>query len=194
MESLAAAIDARDSYTAGHSRRVQQIALAVGRGLGLEGADLDAVSFAALFHDVGKLGVSDRVLLKEGPLNEADWWEIRRHPEEGERIIAHLGFLADSTPAIRHHHERFDGTGYPDKLQGEEIPISARVLHVADALDSMLSSRVYRSALPLEHAVEELKQGRGTQFCPRCTDSLHEAIARGVLDHVLASYRAELAA
>ncbi len=194
MESLAAAIDARDTYTAGHSRRVQRIALAIGRELGLEGFELDAVSFAALFHDVGKLGVRDDVLLKQGPLDEADWWEIRRHPEEGERIIGHLGFLADSTPAIRHHHERFDGSGYPDRLRGEEIPISARVLHVADALDSMLSSRVYRPALPLEHALEELAQGRGSQFCPRCADALNRRDRKGVLDDVFASYGAELAA
>ena len=194
MESLAAAIDSRDTYTAGHSRRVQGIALAIGHELGLEGPELDAVSFAALFHDVGKLGVSDSVLLKHGPLNEADWWEIRQHPEEGEKIIAHLGFLADSIPAIRHHHERFDGTGYPDGLQGEGIPVSARILHVADALDSMLSSRVYRPALPLEHALGELAQGRGSQFCPSCVDALRRAIAAGMLDDVLVSYRAELAA
>jgi diguanylate cyclase (GGDEF)-like protein len=194
MESLAAAIDARDAYTAGHSRRVQRIALAIGREVGLDGAELDAVSFAALFHDVGKLGVSDDVLLKVGPLNEADWWEIRRHSEEGERIIAHLGFLADSTPAIRHHHERFDGSGYPDGLRGEEIPVGARVLHVADAIDSMLSSRVYRPALPLEQALGELAKGCGSQFCPRCTDALHRAIRSGVLDDVFESYRSEVAA
>ena len=194
MESLVAAIDARDSYTAGHSRRVQEIARAVGRELGLEGRDLEAVSFAAMFHDIGKLGVRDDVLLKQGPLDEDGWAEMRRHPEEGERIIAHLGFLADSTPAIRHHHERFDGSGYPDGLRGEEIPIAARILHVADALDSMLSPRVYRPALPLEYVLGELRRGRGSQSCPACIDALSRVIAQGVLDALLVGYRSSVAA
>jgi HD-GYP domain-containing protein (c-di-GMP phosphodiesterase class II) len=166
----------------------------VGRELGLEGKELDAVSFAAVFHDIGKLGVRDDVLLKEGPLDEAGWWEMRRHPGEGERIIAHLGFLADSTPAIRHHHERFDGSGYPDGLRGDEIPMSARVLHVADALDAMLSPRVYRPALSLEAALAELTQVSGSQCCPSCVGALNRAIARGTLDDLLAGYRSSVAA
>lgn len=177
MESLAAAVDARDAYTAGHSRRVQKLAVAIGREVGLDGPEIEALSFAALFHDIGKLAVPDAVLLKAGALDEDEWSIVRRHAEEGERIIAHLGFLADATPAIRHHHERWDGTGYPDGLAGLEIPIGARILHVADALDSMLTNRIYRHAFSVEEALAELERGSGTQFCPACV-----AAARGLFD------------
>lgn len=185
MESLAAAVDARDTYTAGHSRRVQEIAVQTGRELGLEGSELESLSFAALFHDVGKLAVPDAVLLKNGPLQPEEWWVIRRHPAEGERIIGHLGFLSDATPAIRHHHERFGGGGYPDGLVGEAIPLGARIIHVADAFDSMSSDRVYRDALSREAAVAELRLGSGSQFCPRCVAAFEAILASGSLDTVL---------
>ena len=185
MESLAAAVDARDAYTAGHSRRVQEIAIAIGRELALDDAELESLSFAALFHDVGKLGVPDAVLLKSGPLDEDEWWIVRRHAEDGERIIAHLGFLSDATPSIRHHHERWDGSGYPDGLKGQEIPVGARMLHVADAFDSMISDRVYRSAMPLADALAELRRAAGTQFCPSCVAALEKLVASGSLNHVI---------
>jgi len=185
MESLAAAVDARDSYTAGHSRRVQQISVAVGRELELDGAELESLSFAALFHDVGKLAVPDAVLLKSAPLDEDEWWLVRRHSEEGERIIGHLGFLSDATPAIRHHHERWDGTGYPDGLRGQEIPVGARILHVADAFDSMISERVYRSAMSTAAALDELRRASGAQFCPRCVAALDRLVTSGALRGLL---------
>jgi diguanylate cyclase (GGDEF)-like protein len=194
MESLAAAVDARDTYTAGHSRRVQEIAIAVGRELQLEEPELESLSFAALFHDVGKLGMPDSVLLKAGPLDEDEWLIVRRHSEEGERIIGHLGFLSDATPAIRHHHEHWDGSGYPDGLRGPEIPIGARVLHVADALDSMISDRVYRSAMPLEEALRELRRSSGIQFCPTCVAALDTVVARGALAHLVSARSAWAAA
>src|SRR5262249_3636717 len=148
MESLSATVDARDSYTAGHSRRVQQLALAIGRELGLSQAELDLLGHAALFHDIGKLAIPDAILLKPASLTTDEWALMQRHAEEGARIIDRLGFLNDAVPAIRHHHERFDGTGYPDRLRGEEIPLGARIIHVADALDSMLTTRIYRAARP----------------------------------------------
>jgi diguanylate cyclase (GGDEF)-like protein len=185
MESLAAAVDARDAYTAGHSRRVQEVSVAIGLELGLRDEALESVSFAALFHDVGKLALPDSVLLKPGPLDPDEWEVVRRHPEEGEKIIGHLGFLSNATSAIRHHHERFDGSGYPDGLAGSAIPIGARVLHVADAFDSMVSSRVYRPALPLQTAMDELRRGTGTQFCPECVAALDRALASGILDDVV---------
>ncbi len=184
-ESLVAAVDARDAYTDGHSRRVQQIAVHVGRELGLDGAELESLSFAALFHDVGKLAVPDSVLLKNGPLQGEEWWVIRRHAAEGERIIGHLGFLADATPAIRHHHEHFDGSGYPDGLKGEAIPLGARIIHVADAFDSMSSDRVYRNALSAQDAVDELRRETGLQFCPRCVAAFETVLASGALDELL---------
>ena len=184
MESLAAAVDARDTYTAGHSRRVQQIAVDVGRSLGLDDAELESLSFAALFHDIGKLAVPDAVLMKTGPLLSDEWWVIRRHSAEGERIVGHLGFLADATPAIRHHHEHYDGNGYPDGLKGESIPLGARIIHVADAFDSMSSDRVYRDARSRDEAVAELRRGSGSQFCPRCVAAFETVLESGALDEI----------
>lgn len=172
MESLSATVDARDSYTAGHSRRVQQLALALGRELGLSEAELDLLDRAALFHDIGKLAVPDAILLKPGRLTPEEWRIMQSHAEEGARIIERLGFLQDAVPAIRNHHERWDGAGYPDGLAGDEIPLGARIIHVADALDSMLTTRIYRAARPLEEALVEIQGAASTQFCPRCVAAL----------------------
>src|SRR3954469_4907662 len=172
MESLSATVDARDSYTAGHSRRVQHLALAIGRELGLSHVELDLLGHAALFHDIGKLAIPDSILLKPASLTPDEWSLMQRHAEEGARIIDRLGFLNDAVPAIRHHHERFDGTGYPDRLAGEDIPLGARIIHVADALDSMLTTRIYRAARPAAEALQELRRAAGTQFCPRCVGAL----------------------
>jgi putative nucleotidyltransferase with HDIG domain len=176
MESLSATVDARDAYTAGHSRRVQQLALAIGRELGLSQAELDLLGHAALFHDIGKLAIPDAILLKPASLTTEEWALMKRHAEEGARIIDRLGFLGDAVPAIRHHHERFDGTGYPDELTGEEIPLGARIIHVADALDSMLTTRIYRAARPPVEALSELKRASGSQFCPRCVAALERIL------------------
>ena len=176
MESLSATVDARDSYTAGHSRRVQQLALAIGREIGFSQAELNILGQAALFHDIGKLAVPDSVLLKPSELNDYEWELMRRHADEGARIIERLGFLADAVPAIRHHHEHFDGSGYPDGLAGEEIPLGARIIHVADALDSMLTTRTYRSARQVKQALAELRDNAGEQFCPRCVSALESIL------------------
>ncbi|MFL5965653.1 MAG: diguanylate cyclase [Gaiellaceae bacterium] len=182
MESLSATVDARDSYTAGHSRRVQQLALAIGRELGLSQAELDLLGHAALFHDIGKLAIPDAILLKPASLTPDEWSLMQRHAEEGARIIDRLGFLNDAVPAIRHHHERFDGTGYPDRLRGEEIPLGARIIHVADALDSMLTTRIYRAARPAAEALAELRRAAGTQFCPRCVGALERILPLETLE------------
>jgi putative nucleotidyltransferase with HDIG domain len=176
MESLSATVDARDTYTAGHSRRVQSLALAIGRELDLSEPELDLLGHAALFHDIGKLAIPDAILMKPARLDTDEWRLMRRHADEGARMIDRLGFLSDAVPAIRHHHERFDGTGYPDGLRGEEIPLGARIIHVADALDSMLTSRIYRPALTEEEALGELKRGVGGQFCPRSVRALEQAL------------------
>jgi diguanylate cyclase (GGDEF)-like protein/putative nucleotidyltransferase with HDIG domain len=178
MESLSATVDARDAYTAGHSRRVQQLALAIGRELGLSHAELDLLGQAALFHDIGKLAIPDAVLLKPSTLSSDEWALMQRHADEGARIIDRLGFLDDAVPAIRHHHERWDGTGYPEGLAGEEIPLGARIIHVADALDSMLTNRIYRAARPAAEALDELRRGGGSQFCPRCVGALERLLER----------------
>jgi putative nucleotidyltransferase with HDIG domain len=175
-------VDARDSYTAGHSRRVQQLALAIGRELGLSHAELDLLGHAALFHDIGKLAIPDAILLKPASLTQDEWSLMQRHAEEGARIIDRLGFLNDAVPAIRHHHERFDGTGYPDRLAGEDIPLGARIIHVADALDSMLTTRIYRAARPAAEALQELRRAAGTQFCPRCVTALERILPLETLE------------
>jgi len=126
--------------------------------------------------------VPDSVLLKPAELNDYEWELMRRHADEGARIIERLGFLADAVPAIRHHHEHFDGSGYPDGLAGEEIPLGARIIHVADALDSMLTTRTYRSARQVKQALVELRDNAGEQFCPRCVSALESILpveARG---------------
>jgi diguanylate cyclase (GGDEF)-like protein/putative nucleotidyltransferase with HDIG domain len=177
MESLSATVDARDSYTAGHSRRVQRLALAIGRELGLSQPELELLGHAALFHDIGKLGIPDAILLKPAALTEDEWTVMSSHAAEGASIIQRLGFLSDAVPAIRHHHERFDGRGYPDGLAGEDIPLGARIIHVADAYDSMLTTRVYRPARPAQDALDEVRREAGGQFCPRCVGAL-EAVVR----------------
>jgi diguanylate cyclase (GGDEF)-like protein/putative nucleotidyltransferase with HDIG domain len=176
MESLSATVDARDSYTAGHSRRVQQLSLAIGRELALSQPELDLLGHAALFHDIGKLAIPDAILLKPASLTAEEWALMQRHAEEGARIIDRLGFLQDAVPAIRHHHERFDGTGYPDRLAGDEIPLGARIIHVADALDSMLTTRIYRAARPVDEALAEVRNKAGSQFCPRCVAALERIL------------------
>ncbi len=188
MESLSATVDARDAYTAGHSRRVQQLALAIGRELGLSQTELDLLGHAALFHDIGKLAVPDAILLKPAVLTDDEWALMQRHSDEGARIIDRLGFLNDAVPAIRHHHERFDGTGYPDGLKGEEIPLGARIIHVADALDSMLTTRIYRAARPALEAMDELRRAAGSQFCPRCVGALQRVLPPEILTNEAARH------
>jgi putative nucleotidyltransferase with HDIG domain len=182
MESLSATVDARDAYTAGHSRRVQQLALAIGRELRLSQPELELLGHAALFHDIGKLGIPDTILLKPASLTDGEWEVMSAHAEEGASIINRLGFLSDAVPAIRHHHERFDGQGYPDGLAGEDIPLGARIIHVADAFDSMLTTRVYRPARPAQEAVSELRRNAGTQFCPRCVASLEAIVGAELVE------------
>src|SRR5476649_2091193 len=182
MESLSATVDARDSYTAGHSRRVQQLALAIGRELELSHAELELLGHAALFHDIGKLGIPDAILLKPGSLTDEEWTIMASHAAEGASIINRLGFLSDAVPAIRHHHERFDGAGYPDGLAGNDIPLGARIIHVADAFDSMRTTRVYRPARPAHEALSELRANAGSQFCPRCVSAFEAIVATELVD------------
>jgi diguanylate cyclase (GGDEF)-like protein/putative nucleotidyltransferase with HDIG domain len=179
MESLSGIVDMRDAYTAGHSRRVRDLALAMGRDLGLSPAELDVLGWAALFHDIGKLAVPEAILLKPDVLTDDEWEVVRRHPDEGASIIDRLGFLAEAVPAIRHHHERIDGTGYPARLAGERIPLEARIIHVADAYDSMRTNRVYRAARSSPEALDELNRAAGKQFCEHCVIALERVLASG---------------
>ncbi len=169
VTTLANAVEAKDAATERHCERLAVLAARLATRVGLDPADLDAVTYGALLHDVGKIGVPDAVLAKPGALNDEDWLLIRRHPEIGERICAPLQSFAAFGPMIRHHHERWDGRGYPDGLRGEATPIGARIVGIVDAFDAMTHDRPYRAALPLEVAIDEIRRGAGTQFDPAIT-------------------------
>lgn len=164
VAALANAVEAKDAQTERHCERLALLAARLGGRLGLSSAELDAVTYGALLHDVGKIGVPDRVLTKAGPLTEDEWELVRRHPEIGERICAPLESFAAVGTMIRHHHERWDGTGYPDGLRGEATPLGARIVGIVDAFDAMIHDRPYRRALTTEQALEELRRGAGRQF------------------------------
>jgi putative nucleotidyltransferase with HDIG domain len=171
VESLNATVDAKDPYTAGHSQRVQRIAVALGQELGLGREQLDVLRFAGLFHDIGKLGVPDAILTKPDRLTELEFEIVKRHPEDGARIIGRLHRLHAAVPAILHHHERWDGQGYPHGLRAGAIPVEAAIVGLADALDAMTTDRPYSSARTLEDATDEIVRCRGTQFAPAVVDA-----------------------
>jgi diguanylate cyclase (GGDEF)-like protein/putative nucleotidyltransferase with HDIG domain len=175
--SLAEALDLRDAGTADHSQTVGRHCEAVARELGLPPARVERVRLAGILHDIGKLGVSDLILAKPGPLTDEEWEEMRRHPEIGARILGSSEF-DDIRSWVLAHHERPDGRGYPSGLRKDEIPLEARILAVADAYEAMTSDRVYRRALGRERAREELRRGSGTQFDPRVVEALLTVLKR----------------
>jgi len=164
--AMVAAVDARDPYTRAHSVSVAAYAAAIGRRMGLSAAAVESLRKAALLHDVGKIGVTDFILHKPGPLSPEEWQEMRRHPDIGYEMLKEVTFLNGPADIVRAHHERFDGKGYPCGLQGEEIPLGARIFAVADTFDAMTSDRPYRRALPPEAAREEIMRNAGSQFDP----------------------------
>jgi diguanylate cyclase (GGDEF)-like protein len=176
VRSLAAAIEARDGYTGGHSDEVQQLSVAVALRLGLERAEIDLIRTVALLHDVGKIGIPDHVLHNPDPLSREEWAVMRQHPVIGERILEPLPGLSEVAHAVRHEHERWDGTGYPDGLERDEIPLAARVVLACDAYHALVSDRPYRNALPQEDAIEELEQCAGSQFDPAVIVALVECV------------------
>ncbi len=172
VTSLCAAIEAKDRYTRGHSDRVYYYCNLIGRRLGLKKESFEALKLASILHDVGKIGIPDTILGKESPLTEPEMHIIQEHPKLAETILAPLPFLDRTSQIILHHHERHDGKGYPDSLKGDDIPIEARILAVADAYDAMRSHRPYRKALSKRKALAQLKAGSGKQFCPLCVSAL----------------------
>ena len=164
IRALALALDARDPYTAGHSERVSAISAAVGQRLGLDDDDLDVLRLGALLHDIGKIGISDDVLRKPGALTAEEFEAIKEHPTTGARILRSVPFLAPHLPIVELHHERPDGKGYPHGLLADEIPMHARIVHVADAFDAITSARAYRPARGAAEALQELWRFAGTQF------------------------------
>ena len=170
--ALANAIEAKDPYTKGHSERVANLSVKIATALGLSGQEKEHLNFAALLHDVGKIGINRDILWKHCSLDECEEDEMRSHPDKGVQILAPIHFLKPALSSIRHHHERFDGTGYPLGLKGGEIPFKARILSVADTWDAMLSDRPYRTALSVVEAKNELARHSGTQFDPDVVEAL----------------------
>lgn len=174
IEVLRLAVDAKDEYTRGHSDRVAKLAVELGRKLGFDDEHLEELRVAGLFHDIGKIGTADDILLKTESLDASEYDEIKRHPVKGAMILSAVSMFEGIVPSVRHHHERWDGSGYPDGLAGEDIELPARIIAVADALDAMTSDRQYRSHLTLEKAVEQLREGAGSQFDERVVGCLLE--------------------
>lgn len=183
--SLARAMDARDPYTQRHSDNVSALAVRLGQALDLSDELLEELRTGGLLHDVGKIGVSDSILLKEGRLTDEEYAAIKRHPVIGASIVEPLKFTPGIADIIAQHHENQDGSGYPKGLSGEGISLPARIVHVVDAYEAMASNRVYRQALSLEKIVEQFQKFRGTQFDSAVCDGFLELLGQGVVDEVM---------
>jgi putative nucleotidyltransferase with HDIG domain len=170
LEALVLALDAREHETYAHSLRVRAYTLHLARLVSYPPALLPALGHAALLHDIGKVAVADSILLKAGKLTEEEWVQMRRHVLAGEQILNRIPFLKPSAPVVRHHHERYDGKGYPSGVGGEQIPLGARLFTLADTLDAMTSDRAYRKAMGLSEVRAEVSRQRGEQFDPQIAD------------------------
>lgn len=179
--SLASAVDAKDAYTHGHSRRVAQYSAELGRALGFDAREIERLELSAILHDVGKIGVPEAVLNKPDRLTAAEMAVMRTHPERGAEILASIRAMRDIVPGVLHHHERFDGQGYPNQLKGDNIPLVARIILVADTFDAMTSSRPYRSSLPVQVAIDEIRRCTATQFDPRLAEVFIDLAERGII-------------
>ena len=170
VKVLAEAIDAKDPYTRGHSDRVRKMSIKIATHLGFAEDQLENLEYGALLHDIGKIGIKDEILQKQGALTPEEYHYIQEHPLIGVKILEDVDYFRDKVRMIRHHHEHFDGSGYPDGLTGEAIPIEARIIAVPDAFDAMTSMRPHREAMSLEEVLSEMKRCRGKQFDPQVLD------------------------
>jgi putative nucleotidyltransferase with HDIG domain len=178
IRALAAAVDAKDPYTLGHSERVAALSVEIGRELGLPASTLKALEHGGLLHDIGKIGIPDTILSKPTPLTPGEMALVRAHPAIGAEIVDGVEFLREAVLAIRSHHERFDGTGYPDGVRGEAIPLVARIVNIADTWDACTSRRPYQDAIPDDVVVAILEGLRGAQTDPRVHDALLDVLRR----------------
>lgn len=170
LTALVKALDAREKEVGSHSERVMNFALLLAEKAGITGNELEQLGKGALLHDIGKIGITDNILLKPGALDDSEWLEMRRHPQVGYAILSEIGFLSAPADIILSHHERFDGSGYPKQLKGEQIPIGARIFSLVDTLDAMTSDRPYRRALPFDAVTSEVIKFSGSQFDPGLTE------------------------
>ena len=178
MGALTSAIDAKDSYTHGHSERVTRLSVDLGREMAMNRIELENIRIASLLHDIGKIGIPEVILNKPGRLTDEEFEIIKSHPSLGVKILEKVEFLNDIIPIIRHHHERFDGKGYPDRLVGHRIPFSSRIITIADTYDAMTSDRPYRKALSQEAALTEIIRCKGTQFDPDIAEAFVKMVNR----------------
>jgi len=170
VKALNLTIDAKDHYTYNHSSRVAKLSSLLGEAFGLQEKVIKEIEHAASIHDIGKIGIEESILKKNGRLTADEYEEMRKHPEIGVRIVQSIPFLEEAIPVILYHHERFDGKGYPEGIKSGQIPLSARIVGVADAVDAMMSARPYRDALTLNNVIDELKDNSGTQFDPEIVE------------------------
>ncbi len=170
IQTLRYTVEAKDTYTRGHSDRVSEYSVLIGKHLGLCSDDLKALQIGGLFHDVGKISVPDSILLKTDKLTDNEYSEIKNHPTIGSHILSTASIFHNIIPIVKHHHERYDGNGYPSKLKGLDIPYFARITAVADTFDAMTSRRTYRNALPVDTVIAEIQRCKGTQFDPDVAD------------------------
>ncbi|MCL2165837.1 MAG: HD-GYP domain-containing protein [Clostridiales bacterium] len=177
IEALRVVVDEKDAYTLGHSKRVSAYSVWIGKKLSLAEGELDSLRVGGLFHDVGKISVSEKILLKCGDLDSDEYEEIKKHSLWGSHILSAVSVYKEICPLIKSHHERIDGQGYPDGLTGEEIPFLARIITVADSFDAMMSDRTYRSRLTLQQTISQLEAGAGTQFDPDITKAFLEVLS-----------------
>jgi len=182
VESLAAAVEAKDAVTSRHLRRVSRLASELAAGIDPELARSEEFLFGCLLHDVGKIGVPEDILAKPGPLSEQEWVVMRRHPHTGARVVRPLGLEELVVEVVLHHHERWDGGGYPDRLGEDEIPLVARIFAVADALEAMTAARPYRAALAPDVAFARVREAAGTQFDPAVVRALERGVRAGTID------------
>jgi putative nucleotidyltransferase with HDIG domain len=178
IEALAQALEAKNPYTKGHSERVADLAGQLAAAMGLAGSQIERIRIAGLLHDIGKIGVPETVLLKPGRLDDGEFAQIKKHPVQGKSILQPISFLEDILPAVYHHHERFDGKGYPAGLVSEAIPLWARILQVADTYDAMTSERPYRNALSRDQAAQEIIRYSGQQFDPAVVAAMVDIFAQ----------------
>ncbi len=179
VRMLAAAIDAKDPYTRGHSERVARYSIGIAKNLGLSDKEVRNLRISALLHDVGKIGIDDRILRKPGALSDDEFEVMKQHPAKGAAIMGGVAQLIDIIPGMKYHHEKWSGGGYPDNLEGEQIPMQARIVSIADTFDAMTTNRPYQKAMELGYVVDKIKSFAGTRFDPRVVEAFVQAVKRG---------------
>ena len=191
VQTLRNTVEAKDMYTRGHSDRVSEYSVLIGKKLGLSDKELENLRIGGLFHDIGKIGVPDSIIQKTSSLNDDEYSQIKQHPNIGVHILAHATIFKDILDIVEHHHEKYDGSGYPSKLAGDDIPYLARIAAIADSFDAMTSCRSYRDALPIETVISEFERCKGTQFDPEIDDLFLDILRNdyGSIQKIMEKYK-----